>query len=67
MKAIPEPSGKPSQDAQEALMRCAHKFGLAFDEGRQFADGQRLEYTLATWRNLALAAVQYAKEVQTPS
>lgn len=60
----PEPAQKtPVEilDAETKLMKAARGFGLCFDEDRQFADGKRLELTLSSWRELALAALAYAQ------
>lgn len=51
-------------DAEARLMRSAQKFGIAFDENRRWGeDVKRLEFTLGAWRELALAALEYAKTV----
>jgi hypothetical protein len=48
-------------DAEAKLMRAAQKFSLAFDENRVWGDPiKRLDYTLSTWRDLAMAAVAFS-------
>lgn len=47
--------------AEAKLMRAAARFAIAFDENRSWgAEFKRLDYTLAAWRDLAMAAVEFA-------
>lgn len=47
---------------EAALMKAAQRFSIAMDGDRQFKSNEdRLDFMLATWRALALAALEYAK------
>jgi hypothetical protein len=49
--------------AQERLMKAAQTFAISFDQNRNWADElARLTYTLTTWRELALAAVEFSND-----
>lgn len=53
--------------AEARLMKAAQRFGLAFAEDRAWGDGEKhLAYTLQSWRELALAALAFAKSTEEP-
>lgn len=69
MKRTPSPpteqdiqSYNDALDSQENLMKAAQRFALAFDQNRKWADDiGRLDYMIATWRELAVWAVRFTK------
>lgn len=47
--------------AEAKLMRAASRFAIAFDENKSWGDQfKRLDYTLNAWKELAMAAVEFA-------
>jgi len=60
--AIAQNNLRTNLASQEKLMKAAQKFAFAFDNNRKWPDeNSRLSYTLAVWRELAFAAMEFSK------